>query len=105
MLRWRMAFGLRKEKEFEWWLLPHRCRVRMPGYRVQEFLSTRLFFHHYWKLQITGYTEQQIADLALAWRHRLGGTHPEIALVQAVFDLADYQCLEAEKPFLPALSV
>lgn len=97
------CFGLRKEKDIEWWLLPHRCRVRMPGYRVEEFLSTRLFFHLYWKLQVLGYTEQQIADLALAWRHRSGGTPAEVALVLAVFDLADYWELDACEPFIPSL--
>ena len=94
--------GLKHEKEIERWLKPFAARVRMPGYKLQMFQSTKLFFHLYWKLENLGFTEQQIADHAVTWGCQ-SQLPRELALVQAVFDLADHHGIVAMEPFVPFL--
>lgn len=96
------CFGLQLDREIERWMRPFAARVRMPGYRLETFESTKLFFHLYWKLEKLGFTEQQIADHAVTWGHR-SQLPREIALVQAVFDLAEHHGLEVGEPFIPFL--
>lgn len=98
-----MRFGLKRDREIERWLKPFTARVRMPGYQLVTFESTRLFFHLFWKLEMLGYTEQQIADHAVTWGHR-SQLRRELALVQAVFDLAEHNELEVTEPFVPFLA-
>lgn len=95
-----MSFGLWKELEVEKWLRPFAARVRMPGYQSQTFKSSRLFFHLYWRLKMLGFTEQEIADHAVAWCFH-SKLPKEIALTQAVFELAAHNEIEANEPFMP----
>lgn len=96
-------FGLKRDREIERWLRPFAARVRMPGYKLVTLESTRLFFHLYWNLEQLGYTEQQIADHAVTWAYR-SQIPRELALVQAVFDLAEHNGIEASEPFVPCLT-
>lgn len=95
-----MAYALKKDREIEYWMKPFIGRVRMSGYKSRLFENTRLFFDLYWQLLNLGCTEQQIADHAVMWgaRSQLPG---EIALAQAVFDLAERQGLECSEMFIP----
>ena len=96
-------FGLKRDREIERWLQPFAARVRLPGYKLVTFESTGLFFHLYWKLEQLGYSEQQIADHAVTWSH-WSQLPPALALVQAVFDLAEHNGIEASEPFVPSLA-
>ena len=82
---------------------PFTAPVRMPGYRRCLHTNTRLFFDLYWQLLELAYTEQQIADHAVLWGHRsrLPG---EIALAQAVFDLAAHRQLARSGEFVPCIA-
>ncbi len=95
-----MAFALKRDRQFEHWLKPFTASVMLPGYRRALIERSRLFFELYWQLLDLGFTEQQIADHALEWRWP-SQLPSEIALDQAVFDLAKQEDLQVGKRFVP----
>ena len=95
-----MAFALKRDLQFEHWLKPFTGSVMLPGYRRELCKRSRLFFELYWQLLDLGFTEQQIADHAVEWRWP-SQLPSEIALDQAVFDLAKQEGLQVGERFAP----
>jgi hypothetical protein len=90
-----MALTFQRENQLEPWLRPFVSSALMPGYRRVLIEQTRLFWIAYWDLMVkVGFTDGQIADYALYCKHEiLGGLPDEIAMADAVFDLARHHGL------------